>query len=103
VLGALLGRKKISSTTIGKAATSMRSASRATRQQADVVHAEESLVVLEERRQELEDEVEREIERIRLESSPERILLEAVEIPARKTDTAVEEVVLAWVPRGALG
>jgi len=103
VLGALLGRKKISSTTIGKAATSMRSASRATRQQADVVHAEESLGVLEERRRELEDEIEREIERIRLESSPERIPLEAVEIPARKTDTVVEEVVLAWVPRGALG
>ena len=103
VLGALLGRKKISSTTIGKAATSMRSASRATRQQADVAHAEESLTVLEEKRRELENEIDAELERIRLESAPERIPLEAVVIPARKTDTAVEEVVLAWVPRGPRG
>ena len=70
MLGALLGRKKISSTTIGKAATSMRSASRATRQQADVANAEESLTVLEEKRRELENEIDAELERIRLESAP---------------------------------
>ena len=99
VLGALLGRNKISSTTIGKAATSMRSASRATRQQADVAHAEEGLSSLEAKRRELEEEIEAELERIRLESAPERIRLERIEIPARKTDTSVEEVVLAWVPR----
>ncbi len=99
VLGALLGRKTISSTTIGKAATSMRSASRATRQQADVAHAEESLANLEDRRRELEAEIEADLERIRLESAPERIPLERLEIPARKTDTTVEDVVLAWVPR----
>ena len=93
----------VSMDTIGKAATSMRSASRATRQQADVAHAEESLTVLEEKRRELENEIDAELERIRLESAPERIPLEAVVIPARKTDTAVEEVVLAWVPRGPRG
>ena len=47
--------------------------------------------------------IDAELERIRLESAPERIPLEAVVIPARKTDTAVEEVVLAWVPRGPRG
>jgi hypothetical protein len=99
VLGALFGRKKISSTTIGKAATSMRSASRAARQQADVAHAEESLASLEERRRQLEDEIEAEVERLRLDSAPERITLERLEIPARKTGTTVEDVVLAWVPR----
>ncbi len=99
VISALFGRKKISSTTIGKAATSMRSASRSARQQADVAHAEESLASLEEKRRQLEDELERELERIRLDSAPERITLERLEIPARKTGTAVEDVVLAWIPR----
>jgi DNA helicase HerA-like ATPase len=99
VLGALLGRKKISSTTIGKAATSMRSASRATRQQADVAHAQESLAGLEARRLELEAEIEAELEQIRLDSAPERMTLEKLDIPARKTSTTVEDVVLAWVPR----
>jgi hypothetical protein len=98
VLGALLGRKKVSATTIGKAATSMRSASRATRQQADVAHAEESLATLEDRRRELEEQIEEELQRIRLESLPERLPLEALDIPARKTGIAVEDVVLAWVP-----
>jgi hypothetical protein len=97
VVGALFGRKKISATTIGRAATSMRSASRATRQQADVAHAEESLQALEEKRLVLEEEIEQELDRIRLESAPERIALEAIEIPARKADIAVEDVVLAWV------
>ena len=97
VIGALFGRKKISATTIGRAATSMRSASRATRQQADVAHAEESLQTLEERRQILEEEIEQELDRIRLEASPHQIALEEIEIPARKTDIAVEDVALAWV------
>jgi hypothetical protein len=99
VLGALLGRKKASATNIGRAATSMRSASRAARQQADVAHAEESLTVLEEKRAALEAEIEEDLERIRLESAPERIALETIEIPARKADIAVDDVVLAWVPR----
>jgi DNA primase len=98
VIGALFGRKKISATTIGRAATSMRSASRATRQQADVAHAEESLSTLEERLRQLEEEVELELDRIRLEADPDAIALEPIEVPARKTDLAVEEVVLAWMP-----
>jgi hypothetical protein len=76
----------------------MRSASRAARQQADVVHAEESLSTLEEKRLLVEEEIEEELERIRLDTSPERIRLEPLEIPAKKTDIAVEDVVLAWVP-----
>jgi DNA primase len=99
VLGALFGRRKISSTTIGKAATSMRTASRAARQQADVAHAEESLSSLEEKRRLLEDELEAELERIRLEFAADRLALERVDVPARKTGTTVEDVVLAWVPR----
>jgi hypothetical protein len=98
VLDALLGRRKFSSRTIGKAATSMRSASRATRQQADVAHAEESLQTLEDRRRELETEIDRDLEAIRLAWSPEALAIEPIEIPARKTDTTVEDVVLAWVP-----
>jgi len=98
VLGALLGRKKVSATNIGRAATSMRSASRATRQQADVAHAEESLVALEEKLRELEQHIEWEIEKIRLESQPERMPLERLDVPARKTGLVVEDVVLAWVP-----
>jgi hypothetical protein len=98
VLGALVGRKKASATNIGRAATSMRSASRAARQQADVAHAEESLASLEEKRLALEEAIEEELERIRLETAPERIALETIDVPAKKSDIAVDDVVLAWVP-----
>jgi len=99
VLSALLGRRSMSSTTIGKAATSMRSASRSARQQADVAHAEESLSALMAAREELEREIAAELDRIRLETAPDRVALEEVVVPAKKSDIAVEEVVLAWVPR----
>ncbi|NBP52189.1 MAG: hypothetical protein EBU70_13615, partial [Actinobacteria bacterium] len=99
VLSALLGRKIASSTTIGKAATSMRTASRSARQQADVAHAEESLTALEAKRDELEARIAEELDRIRLEHGPERAALEELVIPAKKSEIAVEDVVLAWVPQ----
>ncbi len=98
VLSAILGRKVANSTTVGRAATSMRSASRAARQQSDVAHAEESLGVLEEKRQALADEIDEALETVRAEASPDRLRLEPIEVPAKKTDIAVDEVVLAWVP-----
>ena len=98
VLSAILGRKVASSTTVGRAATSMRSASRATRHQADVVHAEESLSDLEEKLATLEGEVGEELEKVRLEANPDRLVLESIEIAPKKTEISVDDVVLAWVP-----
>ena len=98
VLSAILGRKVASSTTVGRAATSMRTASRATRHQADVVHAEESLSDLEEKLATLEGEVGADLEKVRLEANPDRLVLESIEIAAKKTEITVDDVVLAWVP-----
>ena len=98
VLSAILGRKVASSTTVGRAATSMRSASRATRHQADVVHAEESLSDLEEKLATLEGEVGEDLEKVRLEANPDRLVLESIEIAPKKTEISVDDVVLAWVP-----
>jgi len=98
VLSAVLGRKVASSTTVGRAATSMRAASRATQKQSDVVHAEETLSDLEEKLAALEAEINEDLERVRLEANPERLVLEPIEVAPRKTDVSVEDVVLAWVP-----
>jgi hypothetical protein len=99
VLSALLGRKIASSTTIGKAATSMRTASRSARQQAEVAHAEESLAAIEAKRDELETEIADELDRIRFETGPDRAKLEEIVIPAKKSEITIDEVVLAWVPQ----
>ena len=98
VFTALFGRKVASSATVGRAATSMRSASRAARQQADVAHAEESLSELEEKLAELEAKVAEELDEVRLRADPDSLVLEPIEVAPRKTDVSVEEVVLAWVP-----
>ena len=63
-----------------------------------MVHAEESLSSLEGRKKLLDDEVAWELEQIRLQTNPDKIPLEQIEIAAKKTDVSVEDVVLAWVP-----
>jgi molybdopterin converting factor small subunit len=76
----------------------MRTASRATRQQADVVHAEEALSDLEAKLATLEEEVSEDLEKVRLEANPDRLVLEPIEIAPKKTEISVDDVVLAWVP-----
>ena len=98
VLSAVLGRKVASSATVGRAATSMRAAGRANQKQSDVAHAEETLSELEAKLADLETEIGEELEKVRLEANPERLVLEPVEIAPKKTDVSVEDVVLAWVP-----
>jgi len=101
VFTALFGRKVASSATVGRAATSMRSASRAARQQADVAHAEESLSELEEKLAELEARIAEELDEVRVRADPDSLVLEPIEVAPRKTDVSVEEVLLAWVPAEA--
>ncbi len=97
ILDALL-RRRASTRSLGRVATSARSASRTARQQADVTHAEAALEAVIAEQEQLEDELAAAIERVQAEANPETISLERVEVPARKTGSSVEEVCLAWVP-----
>ena len=45
-----------------------------------------------------EEEIDGELEQIRLEASPDAVAIDEIEIPAKKTDITVDDVVLAWVP-----
>jgi len=97
ILDALL-RRRASTRSLGRVATSARSASRTARQQADVTRAEAALEAVITEREKLEDELAAAIDRVRDESNPEGIRLEPVVVAARKTGSSVEEVCLAWVP-----
>ena len=97
ILDALL-RGRASSRSLGRVATSARSASRTARQQADVTHAEAALEAVIAEQEQLEDELAAAIDRVRAEANPETIAIERVDVPARKTGSSVEEVCLAWVP-----
>ena len=105
ILGALFGRKTISATSIGRAGTAARSASRWGQESQDVARAEESIEVLQQRLADTAREVEAEVARLESSYDTATLRLRRVEVPARKSDLAVGEVALVWTPwrRGADG
>ncbi len=98
ILGALFGRKTISASTIGRATTAARSAGRIGRESQDVERADESLGVLQQRLQALQAETEAEVARIAEALDASAVVLRPVSVAPRKSDLAVGEVALAWVP-----
>jgi phage host-nuclease inhibitor protein Gam len=98
VLGALFGRKLASSSSVSRAATSMRSASRIAREKGDVTRAEENVESLQEQLEALEEEFTREAETLREELSADGLELTEVPIRPRKSDLSVDQVALVWTP-----
>jgi hypothetical protein len=105
ILGALLGRRAISATNVGRVGSAARSASRIGRESQDVARAEESLEVLQQRLVDTKREVDAEVARLESTLDATTISLRPVEVPARKADIAVSEVALVWTPwrKGADG
>jgi hypothetical protein len=105
ILGALLGRRAISATNVGRVGSAARSASRIGRESQDVARAEESLEVLQQRLEDTKREVDAEVARLESTLDATTISLRPVEVPARKADIAVGEVALVWTPwrKGADG
>ncbi|HEX9974130.1 MAG TPA: ATP-binding protein, partial [bacterium] len=98
LLGAFFGRKAVSRSTISKATTVARGASRSMKEAKDVDRAEENLQVLEQQLAELQAELEREIEAVKLSIDPMTESLEKVEVKPKKTDVSVSLVALTWAP-----
>ena len=105
ILGALLGRKAISATNIGRIGTAARSATRIGRESEDVTRAEEGVEVLRQRLADTQRDVEAEVARLESTLDPGTLTLTPIEVPARKSDIAVGEVALVWAPwrKGADG
>jgi hypothetical protein len=105
ILGALFGRKALSSGNVGRVGTAARSATRIGRESQDVARAEENLEVLRQRLADLQREAESEVAKLEGALDASTITLRAVDVPARKSDIAVGEVALVWVPwrKGADG
>jgi hypothetical protein len=98
VLGALLGRKAISSTNIGRATTAARSASRIGRESGDVQRAEESAGQLNEQIAALNKECEAAIASLDSTLDPNSVTLRTISAAPRKADLAVGKVLLLWTP-----
>ncbi len=98
ILGAFLGRKKVSATTIGKATTAARGAGRTMKKMEDVERARQNLTDLMDQRAELEDKFKAEVEELEAKINPMAEVLEVVVIKPKKKDVTVKLVALAWVP-----
>ena len=97
ILGALLGRKKLSVTNVGRIGTAARGAGRIGRESDDVTRAEESLEVIQQRRTDLENEFAQETSRLQGEFDAAGVTIDRVTIKPRKSDIDVKEIALVWV------
>jgi len=98
VLGALLGRKAVSSSTVGKAATAAKSAGRASQQREDVARAEETVEVLQKQLADLQAEFDAETQALAAKMDSLTAEIDHIVVKPRKTDIAVQLVSLVWAP-----
>jgi hypothetical protein len=105
ILGAFLGRRRISAATIDKATAAARSADRIGRESQDVDRAGESLEALQSRQHDLQEHFNADAAAIDRGFDAAAIVLRKVAIAPRKADIAVGEVALVWTPwrRGSDG
>jgi hypothetical protein len=98
LLGALLGRKAVSTGNIGRATTAARSASRIGRESQEAERAEESVGQIEQRLADLNQECEAAVAALDTTLDAQAVALRAVNLAPRKTDIAVGKVMLLWTP-----
>lgn len=98
LLGALMGRKKISSTNMRRAGSALRGFSRSSKEAQDVERAEEGLETSKRRYQEMEAELEAELEALGQRFDAQTEALETLQLKPRRTDVNVQQVALAWLP-----
>jgi len=98
MLGALMGRKAVSASTLGRATTAARGVGRSMKEQQDVERARERLREAEAEFAALEAELEREI--AALDGTSIAPSIEVIEIKPKRGSVDVRLVALAWEPVG---
>jgi molecular chaperone GrpE (heat shock protein) len=97
LLGALFGGGRRGSA-VSKASTAARSVSRASKERADVAHAEAEADAVREQIAALNAELESEVTQLESEFDPASIPIQTTTVKPRKADIAVEDMALVWVP-----
>lgn len=98
LLGAFLGRKAVSSASMGRAAGTLRAGSRTWKETQDVARAEENVEALRQTLAGLESQFEAEAQAIESTGSAAAEALETVNIKLKKTNITVRLVALSWLP-----
>jgi hypothetical protein len=98
LLGSLLGRKKASIGTLGRATTAARGVSRSMREAEDVDRAEENVAAIAQRLADLEAEFKSETSDLERSFDPQTEELNKVSLKPKKVNIDVKLVALAWAP-----
>jgi L-aminopeptidase/D-esterase-like protein len=97
VIGALLGRKTISASTVGKATTAARGGLRSMKEREDVQRAQENVQVLRSELEALEAEAKAAIEAEGAAADPQGPL-ERIALEPKTSKSVVDVIALAWMP-----
>jgi hypothetical protein len=98
VLGALFGRKKISTGTIGRATTTMRGMGRVGREKEDIARARQEVLVISEKLAVMEEEFRASAADLKTDLAPEDLELTEIIVRPRKGDLSVSPLKLVWTP-----
>ena len=98
ILGAFVGRKALSATTLGRATTAARGVSRSKKAEQDVDRAAETVEAVQQRIADLEAEFKAETEALEARLDPQSEELETIRVKPKKTDIQLQLLTLAWTP-----
>ncbi|GDY08966.1 ATP-binding protein [Planctomycetia bacterium] len=98
LLGAFLGKKTLSVTNVGKAATAARSAGKLAKERTDIGYAEENVEAVQARLTALDAEFHAETEKLATHVDPTAIELEELTLQPKKADITISQVALVWTP-----
>jgi hypothetical protein len=102
ILGAFLGRKKVSATNLGRAAGAARKVGRTVEQRQDVNRAEANVEAAQAELERIEEQFNAETARHASEVEEMLADVQTVSIKPKKTDITVKTLGLAWAPRWQL-
>ncbi len=98
LLGAFLGRKAVSMSTVSKTRTAISSAGRSIKESGDVARAEEDMHYLQQQLKDLDSSFQQEIDASSAKYDVMNDKLESVIIRPRKSDISIKLMVLSWLP-----
>ncbi len=101
LLGAFMGRKAVSASTLGRATTAMRGVGRTVKESQDIGRAQETIAAIEQQLRQLDDDLHAEIAGIEAQFDASTETLETVACKPKKTTINVQLVALVWVPYAA--
>ena len=98
ILGALFGRKKLSTTNVTRAGSVLKSATGMSAESADIRIAEQQYAELLQTHEELKSEVEHEAAQITAQLDTDLMKFGTLELAPRKADSAIDRIALLWLP-----